>query len=181
MDESLLYSPVSINELKKDIHSPDQMRRICESSATTLKTSIAPDKLLKTIASLESSFGQDCRMRFEPAYYPSGIYYQKSSLLKNAWDLWGALISFSYGPFQIMYCKALELGFPMTKNPLFLWDGNFSAPYVCELINDLSSRGVKSLEEILACYNGGLLALKKPQKSTIQYIQKGVSIFNNLK
>lgn len=162
------------------MHEANEMQRICELNAPQIKTILDPLKLLKTICRLESSFGNNCLPRFEPAYYPSGLYFAKSKLLKEAWDLWGPLVSFSYGPFQMLYCKLLELGYPLQNSPLDAWNGYVSGPYVIELLNDITSRGFKTLEEILSGYNGGLMAIKKPNPGVLKYVANGLQIYNSL-
>lgn len=168
-------------DLKKKAHTPDELTSIIYENYSKIDApGIDARKLLITIAKMESSFGADCRPRFEPAYYPGGLYFKKSKELQFAFEHWGALVSFSYGPFQIMWVVAHELGFPNHQPPLDLWSGHFSAPFVVKYINRSISKGATKVEQILATYNGGLGALKNPNDAVKRYVLKGLSIYQSL-
>lgn len=180
MNDFSPYLTLITNSLKKRMYEPAEIDKLCLLSAGAIKTELDGFKILRTIVKLESAYGADCRPRFEPAYYPGGMYFRKSKMLNDGYENWGSLVSFSYGPFQIMWVKAAELGYPISASPLDLWSGYISCPFVVELINDANSRGVKKLEEILAVYNGGMGALKRPTESTKRYITNGLAIYSGL-
>ncbi len=166
--------------LKKIMYQVDEIQAICESNARDLKTPLNGVALLKTISILESNFAQDCRPRFKPAYYPGGIYFKKSKQLQDAYEQWGGLIAWSYGPFQIMFCNAMEHGYPKISSPLDLWSGYVSGPYVVSYLNEANQKGVKSIESTLAAYNGGLGAITRPNDRTKKYVAQGVAIYKKL-
>lgn len=171
---------LSTIDLRKKAHTQAELQQIIDVNAPNVQGGLDGRKLLMTIARLESGFGQDCRPRFEPAYYPGGLYFKKSKDLQTAFDQWGALVSFSYGPFQIMWVVAFERGYIAAQPPLDLWSGAVSCPYVVNYLNHCMSKGAKQLDSILACYNGGLGAMKNQNDQVKKYVLRGLSIYQSL-
>lgn len=165
--------------MKKKVDSLE-MDAICDLHGKTIKTPHDNLKLIKTIAKLESSYGQDCRPRLEHAYYPSGIYYKKSALLQKGYDAWGPMVSMSYGPFQIMWVVAVEFSFSIYTDPEELNDGRVSGYYVARYLSNAFSSGAKSIDLLLASYNGGLGAIQRQNEDVKRYVSKGLQIFNSL-
>jgi hypothetical protein len=135
-------------------------------------------RLLLTLAGLESNFGeQRLFVRFEPAYAPDGMYYNKSLVLRKLWFIYGALSASSFGAFQIMYATARELGF--TGNPVLLQNDDICAQWATELITKrfIKAQGVKTLEQVLDAYNSGNAHDTNVPKA---YVAKGLQIYNSL-
>lgn len=109
-------------------------------------------KLLLAFAEVESALGK-FNFRYEPAYGLQGLYFRRSSLLRERYDEFGPLVAMSYGPWQIMYIVAVEAGF--NGHPLELANGFVSLPYVIEKMNRDSKRGGSNLRLLASCYNGG--------------------------
>lgn len=114
-----------------------------------------PDALLYAICLNESSGGKNDIPRFEPAYAPNGYYFKRSQEVRDKWGKYGDLAAMSWGPWQIMFTTAGELGF--SGSPLELWDAEVSIQFVVKLIKDriIVRLGAKTVEEIGDSYNSG--------------------------
>lgn len=71
--------------------------------------------------------------RVEAAYLPGGAYYRRSLAVRTAYRKYGKAAAASWGPWQLMYPTAHELGF--RARPLDLADAAVSLPYVVEYLN----------------------------------------------
>lgn len=119
-----------------------------------LPDDIDPFKLLWAICGEESSFGQNVKKRYEPIYGPGGKYYNQSLRIQQDYKLYGKDACSSWGPWQIMYPTARELGFK--KSPYELHGMEESIPYVIKYINKRAiERGAKTVTEIADAYNTG--------------------------
>jgi hypothetical protein len=166
--------------LKQDMHSKEELDTICQMVSEEAKLGdTQPFKLLKAIATLESSYGLHCVPRYEPAYGTCGLYYAANAALKMGNAAYGALSACSFGPFQIMWVVALENGYPFVSSPLDLWSGLISGPYVVSQIEKLYNKGAKTTGELLRCYNGGLGSLKKPNQNCLNYQEKGLKLYQS--
>jgi hypothetical protein len=63
-------------------------------------------RMLWAIAGNESHWGANCKPRFEPAYAPSGLYYQQSQKQRDLYAQFGSDAASSFGPWQILPCNA---------------------------------------------------------------------------
>jgi hypothetical protein len=119
-------------------------------------------RLLRAIATIESSFGQNCGPRVEPAYSPGGRYY------KGAQQIWvteyGPDAASSHGPWQIMFPTAKELGFRISPSELALPEVN--GLVAVEFLNT-RARNAVNLEEVARAYNGGNIHAKAVPQSYI--------------
>ena len=168
------------SSLKSDMHSKEELDTICQMISEGAKVGDTnPLSLIKAIATLESNYGRFCVPRYEPAYGTSGLYYASSALVKMGNASYGSLSACSFGPFQILWCVAAELGYPFVCSPLDLWSGMISGPYAILQLEKLFARGAKTTGELLRCYNGGLGALKKPNQKTLNYQEKGLKLYNS--
>lgn len=75
------------------------------------ETSVDRERLLLALAGQESNFGRMCGLRTEPGYSPGGKYYKDSPFQKAAFLAYGKAACGSWGPWQILYPTAWELGF----------------------------------------------------------------------
>lgn len=113
-------------------------------------------QMLWAIAGNESTFGKRSEfVKHEPAYLPGGTYYQRSKDLQQAYYRFGVLAGSSFGPFQIMYPTACELGF--LGDPIELQSAEKSVIYVAKLISErfIKRQGAKTLSDVLDAYNSG--------------------------
>jgi hypothetical protein len=171
------------SSLRRTINSRSDIENICRFHSQELKVPLNEDPFafLFALCGQESSFGANNIPRYEAAYAPNGIYHAKNKMLKEAYSEYGAPASCSYGPTQIMYIVARELGYPAEKHPLDLSDGKISIPYTVQLLNKNFYQGANNIDLMAACYNGGLGALKKQNDQVKDYIQKFRLIYLNYK
>jgi hypothetical protein len=115
--------------------------------------------LLRAIADVESSYGRNSNPRHEPAYCRGGKYFDKLDT-----ELYGCAAHCSYGPWQIMYPVARELGF--TGAPEELANPETNCLYAVRYLNARASEA-KTVEDIARCYNGGNINAKAVPQSYI--------------
>src|SRR5574342_570309 len=90
------------------------------------------ERLLLAICGVESSFGLTCGLRVEPAYSPGGLYYNRSPVIQKGYLQYGHAACGSWGPLQLLYPTACELGF--TGLPWDLYGGE-ALPWTIKLLN----------------------------------------------
>lgn len=119
-------------------------------------------RLLRALAQVESSFGQNCGPRVEPAYSPGGRYH------KGAQQIWvteyGSAAAASHGPWQVMFPTAKELGFRITPDDLALPEVN--GLVAVEYLN-IRAKKATNLEQVARAYNGGNIYAKAVPQSYI--------------
>jgi hypothetical protein len=67
---------------------------------------IQGSQMLWALAGVESSFGANCKPRYESAYMPEGLYYRQSPSMRELYRKYGRDAAASYGPWQLMLCNA---------------------------------------------------------------------------
>lgn len=162
---------MDVKQVRNPMHSRSEMYRMVHENAHLLKLPFEHDarRLLLAFSELESSVGR-FNFRYEPAYGLQGLYYRRSSLLKERYEEFGPMVAMSYGPWQIMYIVAVEHGF--SGHPLELTDGNVSLPYVIEKMNRDGRRGAVSLRMIASAYNGGNPSALFRNEAVQKYVNK---------
>jgi hypothetical protein len=155
----------ALEDFKNTIHSPEELRKICQALSLSLEFDFGCDKIgiLTALSGVETSSGKDNVPRFESVFAPGGKYFNKE--MEKLYRLYGAYASCSYGPWQIMAVKAAELGYE--GHPMRLWDGRVSGPLVVRNLNRIFKSGAKTLEEILDAYNTGSFRVGEPPKAYI--------------
>jgi hypothetical protein len=136
------------------------------------------NRILLTIAGLESSFGERrLFVKYEPAYGPGGAYYQRSETVRKLWYTYGVLAASSFGSFQLMFVTARELGY--TGTPIDLQKDEICAYWATELIRQriLKRQGAQTLAQLLDAYNSGNC---KDRIIPADYIHKGELIYRDL-
>ena len=103
--------------------------------------------LLRAIADVESSYGANSTPRHESAYCRGGRYH-RDVLTK----LHGCAAHCSYGPWQVMYPTAVELGFEGT--PAELANPETNCLYAVRYLNARAA-GAETIEHVARAYNGG--------------------------
>ena len=122
--------------------------------------------LLRAIADVESTYGADSTPRHEPAYCRGGRYFGAAMT-----KLYGCAAHCSYGPWQVMYPTARELGF--TGTPEELANPETNCLYAVRYLNARAASAT-TLGQIARCYNGGNIhAAAVPQS----YIDKLVAAY----
>lgn len=90
-------------------------------------------KLLLAFAAKESSAARSCGLRTEPAYSPGGKYFKGNAFMEAAFVAYGKAACGSWGPWQILYPTAYEMGFRGMPWELFTAGG--SAPWIVNYMN----------------------------------------------
>lgn len=110
-------------------------------------------RLLWALAGNESSFGANCKPRFEQAYWIGGLYAQNGITQKNLNVKYpqGAA-AHSYGPWQIMPCNAIgfkceELATDLEKAAIA------TIGFIRRFV--IGVRSARTLAEMLDVYNSG--------------------------
>lgn len=121
-------------------------------------------RLLAAIRTVETA---DCPtgLRFEAAYMPHGYRFALqgwcvvgtgralSSVAERRWVLWGAWSAASYGPWQILYHTAADLGYE--GHPCDLLRVDVCQPWVERLLHRIARRGACTIEQIADAWNSG--------------------------
>lgn len=122
-----------------------------------------PTLLLMALSLVESSGGFNNRPRVEPAYLPGGRYCDQA-----LYGQYGDDAAASWGPLQVMYVTARELGFE--GSPQELGQPAECVRMAVKLINRrIVGRGATTLEQIADAYNSGSF---KDQIVPQDYIRK---------
>lgn len=136
--------------------------------------SVEADVLLAAIAYCESSFGQNAKPRVEPAYL-SGRYARVDHVAK-AIAKYGEKAACSYGPWQVLYITALELGFKGTPDELA--DPRTNLEYAIKYLNQRAyGRGAKTVAQYADCYNSGD---HRDRFVPTGYVRKCVQAYNGI-
>jgi hypothetical protein len=129
-----------------------------------------PALLLLSLSVVESSGGFNNQRRVEPAYLPGGRYCNQA-----LYDQYGDDAAASWGPLQVMYVTAKELGYPGAPQDLGLPSENI--PVAIKLINRrIVGRGATTLEQIADAYNSGFKDQIIPQ----EYIRQVKAAYGEL-
>ena len=106
--------------------------------------SIDPKALLIAMTGNESSWGSNCAPRLELGYYRGGAYYLKPSndWLRKLVTKYEECAAMSWGPWQIMFPVAYELGYKGTAHahPWGLYEPEISLQWVIEYLNKRTFR-----------------------------------------
>lgn len=154
------------------------LRQLIQKHASKLNlqnSNVDPAVLLAALAFCESSFGKNTTPRVEPAYLPGGRYFQAKHV-QQAYKKYGQAAAASYGPWQVLYITALELGF--TGSPQELAEPETNLEYAIKYINQrILRRGAKTVAQIADGYNSGNFNDSNVPHS---YIRKLVRAYNGI-
>jgi hypothetical protein len=122
--------------------------------------SIDPKALLVAMTGNESSWGTDSAPRFEPGYYRGGAYYLKpaNDWLRDLVRRYAQCAAMSWGPWQIMYPVAYELGYKGSAHahPWGLYEPELSLHWVIEYLNRrVFAKGAMTVAQVGDAYNTG--------------------------
>jgi hypothetical protein len=139
------------------------------------KSIISPRAILKAIAHCETDYGaRSYATLHEPAYCYGGLYYKASEDLRHASTLWGCQAHSSYGPWQVLYIVAYELGF--RDDPILLREAHTSIDFVIRVLNRRVADRLadERPEDFFDAWNSG-----NPRDKIIpaDYIQKALSFY----
>jgi len=152
-----------------------------EAQFLALPATVSRERLLAALAMVESAGGRDRRFRFEGAYYVDGFYFKRSPEMQERYNRWqlgiqksmlevaGRLTACSFGPWQVLYTVAAELGFD--GPPWELADPKVNLHFAIKLINQRHAHHVQEMGEeqavtlLARAYNAGSVKSKTiPEK-----------------
>lgn len=108
--------------------------------------------ILAAITLPETNWGERWQAGlFEAAYYRGGKWYNAAHVRK-AVQQYESLASCSYGPWQLLYISALELGY--SGHPTGLMDPAVSCPFVVKYLNTRCKNPTRP-EDYADAYNSG--------------------------
>lgn len=180
MNYGPFVSPL-IEDLRSDLHTTSELKNLAKFHSIELKVPFGENAwaFLWAICGNESDYGIENYPRNEPAYSPGGVYFQKSKHLQTLYKKYGAPTCCSYGPWQIMYITAEEMGYD--RPPQALHSAFISLPWVIEYLNRAKAQGANTIELMAASYNGGLGAIKRQNEKVQKYVAKLKMNYDNLK
>jgi len=123
------------------------------------------ERLLATIAMVESASGRNNLPRLEASFLPrgqnltmQGRYIQGTGRwvddrLMAKFEKYGPATACSFGPWQLMYATALTLGYD--GPPWMLWDPDVSEPYARKLLRRIIASGADTPEKVADAWNSG--------------------------
>lgn len=133
----------------------DALCRIAPGLLTVVPSGIDPEKLMKAIAQVESTYGEHSNPKHEIAFDWGGKYADRTAL-----TTWGSDAACSYGPWQVMFPTAVRFLTGIAPRDL-------ESPETCFLaaigyLNDIFRRMARrqdpqrhDLDEIADAYNSG--------------------------
>ena len=129
--------------------------------------------LLQALAVKESTYGHNNNPRHEPAYYIGGKYF-KVPHVRTLYEKFGKNASCSWGPFQIIFVTAYELGYRGT--PKMLESPNLNIQWAIIYINKrIMKFHPTSVEQIFDAYNSGSF---KDSFVPKEYINEAMEYYN---
>jgi hypothetical protein len=169
-----------VNLLTPAICTKDALFQICKNHSQDITGDFIANKwaFLWALCGKESSFGAENFPKFEPVFGPDGLYFEKSKQLKMLYydGGFGAFVSMSYSPWQILYATAFERGF--SQHPCLLHSPSISAPYVVMQLNYLIKCGANTLELLFASWNAGPGVIKNQKLFPTRYVQDSMMLYD---
>ena len=140
------------------------MCRVYGPQLTNLPSGIDGAQLLWAISGNESSFGENCAPRHEPAFDVSGIY-GGTPAMRPLLAAYGSAAASSYGPWQILFCNC-----PAGYSPSYGDDLDKAAQATVRYLNMLLARWTcSSLADVGECWNAGHPMLN-PSAGVARYV-----------
>ena len=134
----------------------------------TLAPGIDGALLLEAIAHVETSGGRMNWPRIEAAYIPKGLAIEiqgrvvsgtgvcVNDVVRERWKKWAPdswVTAASWGPWQILYHTAADLGY--AGQPWGLWPADGSRPWVIRRLMKIAARGATTVEQFADAWNSG--------------------------
>lgn len=146
-----------------------------------------PERLLDAIALVESNGGHNNHPRFEGAFAPPNSLFtiqgrlqrgtgrNFNSIVERRWAQYGLRSACSYGPHQILYHTAADLGY--RGPPEALSDPTTNAEWAWLLLRKLVERGARTIEQVADGWNSGSF---KDGFVPHEYINKVLAAYHRL-
>jgi hypothetical protein len=132
---------------------------------TELVPGVDSSRLLRALCLVETDGGRNNCANHEPAYMPAGERFTIegrivtgtgkyfNELARSRWQKFGLPTSASWGPWQILYHTAANLGF--TGLPWDLYAFGTSEPYVKAQLLKIAANGAASIGDFADAWNSG--------------------------
>lgn len=146
------------------------LRQLIRARSNGLKNlgKINGEALLCAVLYCESKMGKKAEPRQEPAYMPSGSMFTKE-FVRSAYEDYGEDAASSYGPWQVPYLVARQLGFK--DEPSKLADPETNIEFVIEFLNQRCNHGPITISQIADCYSKNYIDRKVPHTYIRRFIQ----------
>jgi hypothetical protein len=120
-------------------------------------------RLLRALAVVETSGGKNNWPRIEVSYIPVGLEFTAqgriligtgrnvNEVVQPRWDRWGLPSAASWGPWQILYHTAADLGYG--GRPEDLWDQ--SEEWVVKRLGVIEAKGAQDVRAFADAWNSG--------------------------
>jgi len=154
----------------------EQLKKLCVEHSDYLHlqdTKVKGDVFLAALLFCESKFGKNCKPKAEAAYTPEGKHFDAE--LRRLHNQYGRGVSCSWGPWQIMYVTALDLGYQ--GPPEDLAKPEVSIFYVVKYLNEGIAAGAICVSQLADFYNVGKI---KARKVPTGYVRTCISAYNGL-
>lgn len=153
------------------------LRQLIKDKASELiiNGKMEPEVLLAAIMFCESNMGKNTKPRVEPAYLPGGHYFSAEHV-QTAYEEYGEAAAASYGPWQVLYITAQELGFAGDPEELAEPETNLS--FAIKYINERAmKRGAHTVGQVADAYNSGS---HRDKFVPTGYVRKCVRAYNGV-
>lgn len=123
-------------------------------------------KAKRAIEVVETNSGANSYPRFERAYAPKNQWFTIqghmvmgtgtawNGIVKDRWDRWGMASACSYGPAQLLYHTAADMG--LMAHPAILWEQPTQHDYYVNMrLAKLVKMGADTIEKLADGWNSG--------------------------
>lgn len=123
------------------------------------------DVLLDAIRSVETSAAQLGGLRFEGAFIPLGLTFAVqgqlvrgtgacvNAIVAERWSRYGVRTAASYGPWQMLYHTAADLGYD--DEPEGLYSESTARVWADRLLSRIFAQGAETVEQVADAWNSG--------------------------
>ena len=138
-------------------------------------------RLLTALACIESGYGANCGPRYEKQYDNGGLYYERSGTVRKAVTRFGRWAACSYGPWQILYTTALELGLPEDTEPASLHHPDLCIPYVIAYLDRraVNRPGIYKARDLAGIFDAYNTGRAHDANVPTAYIAKGLKAYED--
>jgi hypothetical protein len=152
------------------VRRQELLRQLIKAEANGLKAKkdINKESLLTALLYSETKMGKKMDSKPEPAFMPGGQYFTKENV-QEAFGKYGELAAFSYGPWQLPYIVARDLGFE--GSPEELAEPKTNLHFTIQYLNQRILKGAKTVSQIADCYSKNYIDRRVPHSYVRRFIQ----------